>query len=441
MAVNGSLRRAAALVVINLLVFGVLMEIAGLLFHFFTSGSLLYLDRPVYQLATDAASEQLTNDVLNPYFGPSHKPGIPFEVPPDLREEGREPARVATNNFGFVSPFNYPIVRAQNEFIIGIFGGSVGVWFCQVGVDRLLEHLRQHEFFRARTLVPLCMAHEGYKQPQQLLVLSYFLSIGQPFDLVINIDGLNEVALSAANNQLNLDISMPSATHLIPLINLIDKGTLTPHKLETLSTIARYRARLNDVSVFLNRNRSAGVGLVGGWYRSWLVNRYNRALREFDSLPSTAGSNSLVSAIPPTEQRTGAMLFDEIARNWAKASQGMRTLLSAEGVSYVHVLQPNQYFTSRKFTAEEAKVALDPSSPFKAGVEQGYPALLSEAAKHDMDPATGFFDGTKMFDSEPAAVYTDNCCHYTRVGNLRLADFLARSVLATSGPWRRASQP
>jgi hypothetical protein len=164
-------------------------------------------------------------------------------------------------------------------------------------------------------------------------------------------------------------------------------------------------------------------------------------LLEFDSLPSTDRSTSLVSAIPPTQQRTGTMLFDEIARNWAKASQGMRTLLSAERVPYVHVLQPNQYYTSRKFTAAEATVALDPSSPFKAGVEKGYPALLEEAAKHDMRPATGFFDGTKMFDSEPAAVYTDNCCHYTRVGNLRLADFIARSVVVTPGPWRGASKP
>ena len=90
------------------------------------------------------------------------------------------------------------------------------------------------------------MAHEGYKQPQQALVLAYFLSIGQPFDLVINIDGLNEVALSPLNNQQNLDISMPSASHFIPLINLIDKGSLTPQRLESLAAIARYKSRVDE---------------------------------------------------------------------------------------------------------------------------------------------------------------------------------------------------
>ncbi len=143
------------------------------------------------------------------------------------------------------------------------------MWFCQVGVERLLTDLRQHEFFKTRTLIPLCMAHEGYKQPQQLLVLSYFLSIGQPFDLVINIDGFNEVALSPLNNQQNLDISMPSASHLIPLINLIDKGTLTPQRLQSLSAIARYQEQLNRLTGVLRRNPSAAVAAVLGGYRGW----------------------------------------------------------------------------------------------------------------------------------------------------------------------------
>jgi len=239
--VTGSLRRAASIVAINVIVLIVLAEATALLAHLAKTGHLFYVDRPVYEAVGDALSGQLTADVLNPYFGPSHRSGIPFDVPPELREPGRDAPRVATNNFGFVSPYNFPIDRGNNEFIIGIFGGSVSVWFCQVGVQHLLDDLRQHEFFKVRTLVPLCMAHEGYKQPQQALILAYFLSIGQPFDLVINIDGLNEVALSPINNQQRLDISMPSASHLIPLINLIDKGSLTPERLESLAAVVRYR--------------------------------------------------------------------------------------------------------------------------------------------------------------------------------------------------------
>jgi hypothetical protein len=303
------MRRAARIVVINVIVLGVLAEAIALLAHFARTGGLFYVDRPVYSAVGDPLSGQLTADVLNPYFGPSHRSGIPFDVPPELREPGREAPRVATNNFGFVSPYNFPIERGNNEFIIGIFGGSVSVWFCQVGVQHLLDDLRQHEFFKARTLVPLCMAHEGYKQPQQALILAYFLSIGQPFDLVINIDGLNEVALSPINNQLRLDISMPSASHLIPLINLIDKGSLTPERLESLAAVARYRSRLDDIGATLNRNRSAAVDAVLGGYRTWLMGRYEREIRTLDSLPSPPPGNSLIGAVPPTQERSAGMLF------------------------------------------------------------------------------------------------------------------------------------
>jgi len=32
-------------------------------------------------------------------------------------------------------------------------------------------------------------------------------------------------------------------------------------------------------------------------------------------------------------------------------------------------------------------------------------------------------------------VYIDDCCHYTLTGNRLLADFIARGVLASGGPW------
>lgn len=437
-----SLRRASFIALVNVIVFGVLAESVALVAHFAKTGQLFYIDRPSLVSAGDSSSGQLTADVLNPYFGPSHRSGIPFEVPPELRAPGSQAPTLATNNFGFVSSYNYPIDKGNNEFVIGIFGGSVSVWFCQVGVERLLEDLRRHEFFKTKTLIPLCMAHEGYKQPQQALVLGYFLSIGQKFDLVVNIDGLNEVALSPLNNQQHLDISMPSASHFLPLINLIDRNSLTPARLESLAAIARDKARLDRVTGMLNRNRSAAVDAALGGYRTWLMNRYDRELRTLDGLPFALPAQSLIGAIPPTEELRGVPLFKEIARNWAQASLVMRSMLGAQAVPYVHVLQPNQYHhTGRSFIGEEGTVALSGESAFKTGVELGYPALLDEATAQRLAARAGFFDGTRIFDAERAPVYIDNCCHYTRVGYLDLADFVAHAIMTVPGPWRGPAVP
>ena len=135
-----------------------------------------------------------------------------------------------------MSPHEYPFRKnSENQFIVGIFGGSVALWFCQIGAHRLVEQMKRDAFFGGKEIVPLCFSHEGYKQPQEAVVLAYFLSIGQPLDLVVNIDGFNDVALGSLNNERGLDFSMPSVQHLDPLINVVNQSTLTPDKLETLA--------------------------------------------------------------------------------------------------------------------------------------------------------------------------------------------------------------
>ena len=107
-------------------------------------------------------------EALHPYFGPTHLPGTPFDIPASLREGTAVPERLTTNNFGFVSPHDYPFAKtSDDQVILGLFGGSVGLWFCQIGAPRLVEQLRANPYFKDREIVPLCFAHEGYKQPQQ----------------------------------------------------------------------------------------------------------------------------------------------------------------------------------------------------------------------------------------------------------------------------------
>jgi hypothetical protein len=111
----------------------------------------------------------------------------------------------------------------------------------------------------------------------------------------------------------------------------------------------------------------------------------------------------------------------------------MNTMLAARNIPYFHVLQPNQYFTRRTFGTEEATVARSDASPFKKAAESGYPALITESAA--LTSRLNFLDGTSIFDREPAAVYMDDCCHYTLRGNQLLADAIARQILSSKGAW------
>ena len=104
----------------------------------------------------------------------------------------------------------------------------------------------------------------------------------------------------------------------------------------------------------------------------------------------------------------------------------MRQLLASRG-RYIHVLQPNQYYTTRAFSNDEKKVALNDGSPFKAGAQQGYPFL-----EKALEP--GALNALHIFDNERAPVYIDDCCHYTLAGNRLLADFIAKAVVNAPAP-------
>jgi hypothetical protein len=417
--------RRLRIIAVNIVVLVVFAELVALVAYYIDTGALFYAHRKSYPTLLETAAQRLTAEALHPYFGPTHREGAPFEVPPALRAGGATNGR--TNNFGFVSTHDYPFRKASaNQLVIGIFGGSVGVWFCQLGADRMVADLKQSGAFPGRDLIPLCFAHEGYKQPQQLLVLSYFLSIGQELDLVVNIDGLNEVALSAMNEARGVDLSMPSPMHMAPLVNLIDQSTLTPEKLYLLADINRDKERLNALVDRIGRNRIASVNFVLERLYERTRNRYVSELGQFANLPSNPPQASVVAVTPPVARRDEVTLYADIAQEWAASSMLMHDMLTARGIPYVHVLQPNQYYTRRRFTDAEARVALNAQSPFKASVEKGYPVLLRAAG--ELQKKVRFLDGTGVFDGEQSPVYMDDCCHYTLAGNQRLADFIATSI-------------
>jgi hypothetical protein len=432
------MRRALVIVLVNLVVFLALAELVGLLLFYEDTGHVFYVHRKTYEVIPESREGRLTAEGLHPYFGPTHAPGTPFDIPESLRDPPTAPSRLATNNFGFVSAFDYPFAKTRDtQFVIGITGGSVGAWFCHVGVRRLIDDLKRQAYFSSRDIVPICLAHEGYKQPQQLLLLAYFLSIGQTFDLVVNIDGFNEVALGSLNEQRGLDSSMPSVMHLEPLINLVDRATLTPGKLASLTAIETYKTRVNRLAERLKTTRLASVNFVLDRLHRSARHSYQTELGRFNNLPSNTSATSLILATRPVKAGEGTAVFDTIARAWVTASLSMHALLTARGIPYVHVLQPNQYSTRRRFGADEAKVALSDASPFKRGAEHGYPALLAAAASAQLTKTVAFLDGTAIFDREPTAVYIDDCCHYTLRGNQLLADYIANGVLSSRGPWNR----
>src|SRR5262249_5833743 len=99
-------------------------------------------------------------------------------------------------------------------------------------------------------------------------------------------------------------------------------------------------------------------------------------------------------------------------------------------IPYLHLLQPNQYYSRKVFGSREAVIALRADHPYRSGVEQGYPILLAYGEKLKQ-AGVNFHSAVELFDAETEIIYTDDCCHFNQVGNNLLADFIAEAILET----------
>ncbi|MBD3308741.1 hypothetical protein GF339_20170, partial [candidate division KSB3 bacterium] len=138
------------------------------------------------------------------------------------------------------SPLRSP---PDNALVIGIFGGSFAQGVALLGKDALIERLRQSPEFAERDIIIHTLAIGGYKQPQQVLTLTYLLTLGATFDIVINIDGFNEIVLPPMENIPKQVFPFYPRNWFIRVHNLQDTETLT-----MIGTIAMLNEQRTDVA-------------------------------------------------------------------------------------------------------------------------------------------------------------------------------------------------
>jgi hypothetical protein len=419
------------LIAVNLALTFIFLEAFSLAFYFIQQKHFFY--------TRTKAKEQVVEDIerlgirvdesiverLHPFFGYVLKPGA-FT---------NEKLKLKVNKHGFFSLYEYPFVKTnKKQFIIGVLGGSVANNFT---VDEyrnqiLSKKLQIYPEFADREIVVLNFGNGGYKQPQQLLILNYFLALGQELDLVINIDGFNEVALSNLNNKAEVEIGMPSVQHLLPLTGLANNN-LPP---EAMSSIVEINETKKQLKAGIDKLQACQLALchaVTSLQVQQLVNNYQQAVVKYDSQVKQSNldkANSSIVYIPKADSVfEEAAAFDKMASMWYQSSLGMNQILSSRKIKYFHFIQPNQYYpTKRAFTAREKEIAIDKKSPYIEGVKKGYPMLLSKV--DDLQKArVNVFNAVNILDNTKETVYKDACCHYNSVGQEVLANYVSSSII------------
>ncbi|MBT4864459.1 MAG: hypothetical protein HON53_04955, partial [Planctomycetaceae bacterium] len=275
------------------------------------------------------------------------------------------------------------------------------------------------------------LAIGAHKQPQQLFALNYLLSLGAEFDYLVNIDGFNEVALAYTDNaSVDTFYAYPYGW-AARSVNLMDpqKSALAFQLLETRGSRQQWAQQVNSNSLF---QLSPTVNLI--WklrdrQQFAAIVKLNESLRD---ARAKLGKGYLQTG-PTTNPQEEAKLFSEMVRLWKRCSIQLNGTCNANGIRYLHFLQPNQYVSNSKpMNESEFEIATlgSPSAPeFAAAVTKGYPLLIQEGGdlpNHGVD----FHDLTMLFAQTESAIYVDSCCHFNKSGNSMLADAIAEAILA-----------
>ena len=428
------------IVIINVVLILVLSELTGLFAVYVKYGKFFYVIEKK-QLITSSSKSQLLNKklALHPFFGYIHQPGVSVsslitdrDRLERLYEDGFPPPwnDLQTNNYGFFSDYAYPFEPTNNtDYIVGIFGGSVAHWLAVQGADQIKQRLADLPALKQRTLVVLNFAQRGFKQPQQLHVLAYFMACGQKFDFIINLDGFNELALSTRNDSSNIDIAMPSAPHILPLLSLIEQPSLTPEFLNALLETKQTKQSIQKTDSMIRNTRSAALFVLLKAYHQKKKLAYWEAVNVFEKMTTESKKTNLVIINKARNPQPGINLFSEMTDIWMNSSLLMHSLLNGKKIPYLHVIQPNQYFSKKVLSNEEKTFAVWEKSPYKDPIENGY-SFLVDRIPIMRSKGVPIISGVNLFEDISETIYSDSCCHLNQLGNEILADFIADKMIA-----------
>ncbi len=397
------------------------------------SFALLSIQRGAFYLPRD--SQETRRKVQEPRLKSTGKSGISKEViHPYLgfvyNPEANSPKMTAhhdgfpISDYGFLDDKSPIQRRGPDRVVLGITGGSFAAKFAANGAASLVRTLSKAPEFEGKEFIIVRLGLGGVKQPQQLMAVAYLLAQGAEFDLIVNIDGFNEVALPPSEN-IPMGVSPIFPRRWGLRVGAIPKRSfmLTVGRMayleERRASIARTHSRFP-----LRYSMSANL--------LWHLRDMPLAL-EFESARkeaiSAAARPSYQRSGPAPDARKGPRLYEELEAIWRRSSLTLKKLCDAHGIEYFHFLQPNQYVKdSKTFTPAEKRIAISKRQPYRIGAELGYP-LLREGGRKLVAAGVNFHDLTGVFRDTTTQVYVDSCCHISKEANSKLGKILAARIL------------
>ena len=350
---------------------------------------------------------RIHKEVVHPYMGYVYDPSVEQSSPYGISDQ---------------TPIQH---RGPDKVIVGIFGGSFADDISYNMAQELADKLKPS--FPGREFVVVKATIGGYKQPQQLMALNWFAALGGEFDIVINLDGFNDVALPALENVPQTNPFFPRQWHL---------RMRTVPDTEFLATVGKIRFIDSVSAKWQSFFRTGPLRYSVTANTVWRIGDqllYNAAVNQRALLPKMSSANEYAASGPPAPFANDEEMYKALGHLWAESSFQMNAVAKAKGFQYFHFLQPNQYIAgSKPMGDEERRVAIREDHPYGVSVRKGYP-VLREFGKDLTRRGVAFVDLTNVYANNRDVLYRDNCCHVNAAGQRIIVDAMVKTIRSTLG--------
>ena len=274
--------------------------------------------------------------------------------------------------------------EVQNPIKVLVVGGSVASHLSKGGTgvrNHLFSELLNKKF-KSNRFVVYNAAFPGGKQPQQYFRYLYLELVGFKPDIVVNLDGFNEIALPLAEN------------------SILGNPAIFPRSYSRQMHATAADRSCVKTSNFLTKNFFALP--IAEWIGAIYVQKC------FLSIVGTPHD------IPWWSSGMGYKSSEQIKQSvliWEQSSKNLNQKLTTLGIDYIHALQPNQYVENSKIYSDEEKSNFIDYKFYSDPIKQNYLKLSGRNLN-----VKYFIDQRFLFEKNSQTMYADNCCHFNELG-------------------------
>jgi hypothetical protein len=276
--------------------------------------------------------------------------------------------------------------------------------------------------------VVLNFAQEGMKQPHIFQALNYFYAIGQEFDVVMVMNGFNELYYARRSRQSDWSFVAPTIDQTLPLFHILNESATNVFNADGFYDLLSLKEDKNYYQYKRDSTKSAFLYFI---YSAFLLRAESAFVKAYDQFtpkkPKLQSHEVFIDGGPRIPDEDEDSEFGYAVRTWERTALASRSLVEGLlGGVFIQALVPSLYAQPGKFTEKEVK-SWPKESPGGA-VRDGYPEL-SAAVKRIQKQNVKFVDFSKIYNGIKENPFCDIYSHLTYKGNMSLAEEFAVQIV------------